>query len=247
MRHDQIYCYDFHGVRFGDVPGLKVSKTQLPDASFYAALYPRIKPSEDFRRSKRLTAPLIHDLLLEHLEPGSLLSWGAGTGLIEGELAGAGWDVTAVETARIDDWPEAVEWSQHLDQVDGQFDAAMTISTLYSQDDKDCVALLRALSDRIRPGGYLLLAEQDARSLAGSARGFVARQIRDYRRPDAQFWGYLRTPDFYLAHTPLTHVESRYYALNPDWSYSRVAPPARLFGRQLLTRHSRMQFHLFRK
>jgi hypothetical protein len=248
MRHDPIFAYDFHGLPLRSVPGLKLSKTEFPAGSFYAALYPLVCPSEKFRASKRRTAPLIHELLAEHLAPGSLLSWGAGHGLIEDGLACRGWKVAAVETVRTSDWPDTVSWHEHLDQVaHGEFDAAMTVSTLYSQDDADCVALLQALADRLRHGGYLLLLEQDTRSLSGSLRGWVARQIRDYRRADAQFWGYLRGPAFYVENTPLEHVASRYFALNEDWTYRPIDPPARLFGRQLLTRHSRVQCHLFRK
>ena len=247
---DRIFCYDFHGLNFSEVPGLNTSRERLPDASFYAALYApaQHKADDRFIHSKHCTADLVIEMLGGHLSPGRLLSWGAGLGLIEQRLAEAGWDVDAVEVIRSDAWPKQVAWFASLDGVpDRQYDAVITISTLYSQDDAACAKLFESFVERLRPGGLILLAEQDSRSILGTLRGYIARKLVHERRSDSQLWGFLRVPSFYLRQAKMQHIESRFFALNGDWSFTRLKPPRRIFGRQLLFRRSRMYFHLLQK
>jgi hypothetical protein len=245
--HDRLYCYDFHGLPFTEVPGLDLSVTALPDAAFYAAIYDKVTPDERFIWAKKYAGRMIADLLVGHTEPGSMLSWGAGTGLVEGELARAGWWIEAVEPGASEHWPAGVPRFAHIDEVSGQYDVVMTVSTLYSQTDADCLELIGKFAAKVKPGGLLLLAEQDTRSVAGAIYGALADLLRHTAERGAQFWGYLRGPSWYRRHTPLEPVWSRYYALNADWSYREIDPPLRLFDRQLLSRRSTMQFHLFQK
>lgn len=246
MPHDRIFVRDFHGLAFADVPGLKLSKRALPDADFYANLYDRVEPSARFFSSKRLLGQLIGQLVEAEVGPGSLLSWGAGTGTVEFELAKRGWNVDAVEPGDSPAWPPEVRRYDELSEVpNGGYDAVICVSVLYSQPDAECRAILRDLADRLRPGGVMLIAEQDTRSVLGSLRGLIGRVVRVASR--VQLWGFLRGPSYFTKHVPLQLIRSEYYALNDDWSYRAIPAPLRLFDRQLFARRSRTQLHIFRK
>jgi SAM-dependent methyltransferase len=245
--HDRLYCYDFHGLRFDEVPGLELSSSELPDEAFYAAIYGKVTPDQRFIEAKRETGRLIASMLAEHMKAGRLLSWGAGTGIVEGELIKAGWTVDAVEPGESEHWPPD---ARRLDNIDHapveQYDVVMTVSTLYSQSDADCEILLRKFADRVKPGGFVLIAEQDTRSVLGAMYGLL-RQSSHTPERGAQFWGFLRGPGYYLTKMPLRRLRSRYFALNDDWSYKPIPRPLRLFGRQLFSRRSKMQFHFFQR
>jgi hypothetical protein len=247
MMFDRIYCYEFHGVKFSDLQDHELSSSRLPSDEFYAELYKRVEPSGAFQDAKRSTGALLAEMLVQHGGVRNVRSWGAGIGAAEAELVRRGFAVDAVEVGRSAAWPESVPRYDRIEQVPpGQYDAIIEISTLYSQGEAELSALLRKLAARLRPGGLLILAEQDTRSIAGTVRGLCGRL---WHRPSrgAQFWGYLRGPAYYVNATPLDHLKSLYFALNPDLSYAKIAPPARIFDRQLVTRRSRAQFHLFRK
>jgi fermentation-respiration switch protein FrsA (DUF1100 family) len=247
MMFDRIFTYDFHGVKFADL-GVELSARRLPSSDFYARLWDLAVPDRAFLNAKRETGAMIARLLANHGRPGEMLSWGAGTGTIEAEIAKTGWSVEAVEAGASAAWPKAINRYDDLDQVPEtrKYDAVIEVSTLYSQSDEDVGRLLQRLMQRVKPGGLLLIAEQDTRSLLGSLRGLCARWLRHRPSRGAQFWGYLRGPSFYREAVAFEHVESHYFAVHATLSMQEVAKPQRIFDRQLLSRRSAAQFHLFR-
>lgn len=255
---DRLYANSFQNIVFRDL-GLPLSDTNLPSASFYAALYQEIERRggeiPDERRhltSKRQTAALLMETIRAHyglIEGLRALSWGAGLGVVEAEMARAGLRVHAVEVEKNDRyWSPLVTHFRNIADVPSneRYDVAFSVSTLYSMTDTDARSLLSELRRRLTPNGLLILFEQDSHSVYGAVKSTIARLIRTPSR-HYTLWGFLRTPAQLMALRPsgVRLIQSRYFALRDDWSYREIDDPLRILGRQLNARSSRMQMHAF--
>jgi hypothetical protein len=258
---DKLYANSFQSVQFSELQGLPLSRVALPSAEFYAKLYEEIDrrgggiPDEArFLTSKRQTGHILADVIKEQLGKTSgirALSWGAGLGVIESEMSQQhGITIDAVEVRKNPRfWGENVRHFATLDAIPRteKYDVAFTVSTLYSMDDAGVRALLADMRSRLKPGGLLILLEQDARSVLGAIKSAVASVAIHTPARHFTLWGFLRTPAQVIALVPadLKLRGSKYFGLNPDWSYSDVPAGPRLLGRQLFSRKSRMHLHAF--
>ncbi len=250
LLRDTLFADEFHGVQFSKIPNLPCSKQVLPTEEFYAALYRAIEPGEindkeKFIRSKTDWAGVIANYVPEK---GRVLSWGAGLGIIESVLHEKyDLNVDGVEFEKNDKfWNPSVNYFSHIDEVptSNQYDLVVESSCLYALTDPQLQAILDRLKGFVKPGGRLLIIEQDTMSWLEYARSILVR-IKNSRNRYVTLWGYLRSPSFYQQLDD--HENTKYFDLNEkDWSFKELPYVSRVLGRQLLRRDSRSQLHSYR-
>ena len=263
---DKIFADRFHNIRFSDLPLLRISLRDLPDGSFYSCLYAEIArrgltvPNEEkIIINKKDTAKIIADICKRDLRLApsklSVLSSGAGLGIVESYLRESGFNVTGIEFHKDPKfWHPEVEHLTSLDLLGSrQFDIAIEVSTFYTMDDQKLAQHVSTLASKVRECGILIIYEQDSKSVLGSVYGFVKSMVMDLlptrRWKSTSLWGYLRTPDQLLkiVKSNAKHTESRYFRLGDDWSIIEMPAPVRFCGRQLFRRSSLSQMHVFRR
>jgi len=250
LLRDTLFADEFHGVQFSKVPGLPCSKQILPTEEFYATLYRIIKPGEirdkeKFIQSKTDWADVISNYVPEK---GSVLSWGAGLGIVESVLHEKyDLNVDGVEFEKNDKfWSPSVNYFSHIDEVPAskQYDLVVESSCFYALTDQQLHSIVVRLKGFVKPGGRLLLIEQETLSWLEYVRSILVR-IKNSRNRYVTLWGYLRSPSFYQELDD--HEDTKYFDFNDkDWSFKEIPSVSRFLGRQLLRRNSRSQLHSYR-
>ena len=93
----------------------------------------------------------------------------SGLGITEKYLAQKGLEVSAQEFSKSSEfWSDEVKYISSLDGLKFEsFDLVYEVSTLYNFSDKDLEKYLFKLTNLLKKGGYLIIYEQECRSLLG--------------------------------------------------------------------------------
>ena len=249
----RLFSETWHGIRLEDV----ARETGLPPGEiasthFYEALYRRWKTDRfasdpGWLDGKRRIAELMQETLREFAPAGTVLSIGAGLGLIEQYLIDAGYRIELQECqgeslAHFAETGRARVWvTPDLATLpSGAYAAVLSISMAYALDDVGYRRLLQDCFRVLQPGGVLALWDHDIRiSLAP-----IRRLVRGGPRP--LLWGWLRSPRLHaaLARTAgFRLVRTRFF----DHQLKTIGSPFRVAGVQGPFGASLAQELLFRK
>jgi len=238
----KIYQTSWHGIPFESFA--TAFSSQLPDSSFYSCFYEnfhrKYRGVDDLDQSwvslKRQAAGLITNNP-KIKKNDRILSIGCGLGLIEMVLLQEGFlklEITEVseeslrwilplvpsENAHIGFFPDCIP---HNDK----YDFVLLASVEYFLDDVELKKLLRAVHERLLPGGICMLISWsfDNMRLPWS----LVAVIKDFARliidkvgvkSRGQFWGYIRRPEEFhraMGATGFKYLRDGTLATNTRW------------------------------
>ena len=262
---EEIFVDSFHNLKFSEIKDLEISKNFLPTPNFYKRLYEEIDKRKasslienKFIQSKISTGENLFKIISELFNDFhnlKILSSGAGLGITEKYLAQKGLEVSAQEFSKSSEfWSDEVKYISSLDGLKFEsFDLVYEVSTLYNFSDKDLEKYLFKLTNLLKKGGYLIIYEQECRSLLGffigSVKSFVLKNINLQKYRFFTLWGYLRKEKQIKKFLPsnILPTKSYYFDLDNNWNMKLIKFSPRVFGRQIFFRKAKSQLHIFKK
>lgn len=238
----KLYQTSWHGIHFESFA--KLSKSHLPDSSFYASFYEnfhrKYRGVDDLDQSwvslKRQAAGLITNNP-KIKKSDRILSIGCGLGLIERVLFQEGFlnvEITEVseaplrwvlpllpsENVHVGFFPDCIP---HNDK----YDFVLLASVEYFLDDVEFSSLLRSVHNRLLPGGMCLLISWSfdtmclSQRLTAGIKNLVRLMIdKAGIKPRGQFWGYIRRPEEFhraMAAAGFKHFRDATLDTNTRW------------------------------
>ena len=209
----KLYQTEWHNIKFESF--VKMSPDKIADTDFYTAFYSAFFKKymgiedleQEWLRLKLQVSELIRDkcrLKKEH----SVLSIGCGLGVTEKRLIDEGYNVEITEvTEKALKWllphisPEKVYLGIFPDCLPAvnRYDVIYLASVEYALTDKELLGMLKAVKDRLLPGGVCSIISWSFDNSVNTQSAFrriagMAVNIVRNRKPSrgGQFWGYIR-------------------------------------------------------
>jgi 2-polyprenyl-3-methyl-5-hydroxy-6-metoxy-1,4-benzoquinol methylase len=251
----RIFSNEWHGVDLLEVArDAGISPTEVANQHFYEHLYRQwkarsFKGDPGWVAAKAKLAQFYRDHLTALTAPdASLLSVGAGLGLIEEQLLTFGFrvDLQECQSESLDParFHQSRIWvSSDLRPItSGPYDALLALSVVYVFDDTEYARFATECRRLLRPGGVLIISDHDPCWPLSRVKQF-ANRVRG--GPRQLLWGWLRSPK---AHATIVQGQGFRLCsqrfLNHD--QDEIAAPFRMCGLQMPRGSSVAQVLTFR-
>ena len=215
-----FYEHEWHGI---PLEGIKAQEGlgQLAQASFYDAFYNRL--SADYELNSQWLTPKLNlakwietaclqPLAGDSLSSLTVLSLGAGLGVMEEEWVNKGYKVSVQECQKSslkvfsERHPQVKVFigdARYVDAPNGEFDVVVMSAVDYVFDRQGYIQLLDEVSRLLKKGGLAIMVTVSNLTLMQMSRavvkGILVKLKRDLRGKQVMFWGWKRTVASHLS------------------------------------------------